>query len=392
MAQNPDSAWLSQHISGYPKLSSYELSIDSSAEFNMMLKTASDSAASVMFPLYYDPNEIQLLAFEKDTMSFPFPVGWNFFEKDTIFNDSGRFMIYAWTSAYTISIPPGVHRIGTFSIQALDSAETEIAPCWYPPSGQLIYSHGPSATDYYPDWLTFDLDLIFENPDTAWLSDDASGLPVLTDVEFMGSELKTFHMILKNDSMDFHAVQYPLCYDTSALTMMNLEFDTLTFPSPVAWNFFLRDTVYNDLGRLMLYAWTSAPAIGVPTGINRIGWVDFQSIQPTGDSTVTIIDTCWYPPEGHLYYSNALTALDYWPYWVPVDVVIQAGICGDTNGDTNVTTADGYRTLNYFGAGPAPSSCWAANVNGDGNLTTADGFHLLNWFGAGPALNCAPCP
>ena len=61
------------------------------------------------------------------------------------------------------------------------------------------------------------------------------------------------------------------------------------------------------------------------------------------------------------------------------------------NGDGNVTTGDGYHTLNYFGAGPQPVSCWAANVNGDGNLTTGDGYHLLNYFGSGPALNCAPC-
>jgi hypothetical protein len=66
-------------------------------------------------------------------------------------------------------------------------------------------------------------------------------------------------------------------------------------------------------------------------------------------------------------------------------------ICGDVNGDGNVTTGDGYSTLNYFGSGPQPVSCWSANVNGDGNLTTGDGYHLLNYFGSGPALNCAPC-
>jgi hypothetical protein len=66
-------------------------------------------------------------------------------------------------------------------------------------------------------------------------------------------------------------------------------------------------------------------------------------------------------------------------------------VCGDVNGDGNVTTGDGYTILNYFGAGPQPVSCWAANVNGDGNLTPGDGYYLLNYFGGGPALNCAPC-
>jgi hypothetical protein len=66
-------------------------------------------------------------------------------------------------------------------------------------------------------------------------------------------------------------------------------------------------------------------------------------------------------------------------------------LCGDTNGDGSVTPGDGYITLNYFGSGPQPVSCWSANVNGDANLTTADGYHLLNYFGSGPVLNCAPC-
>jgi hypothetical protein len=65
--------------------------------------------------------------------------------------------------------------------------------------------------------------------------------------------------------------------------------------------------------------------------------------------------------------------------------------CGDTDGNGSVTPADGYITLNFFGAGPQPVSCWAANVNGDTTLTTADGYHLLNHLGAGPDLNCVTC-
>ena len=65
-------------------------------------------------------------------------------------------------------------------------------------------------------------------------------------------------------------------------------------------------------------------------------------------------------------------------------------LCGDVQGDCQITTADGFYLLNYFGAGPSPVSCWAANVNGDGQLTPEDGFYLLNWFGVGPDLNCQP--
>jgi hypothetical protein len=76
---------------------------------------------------------------------------------------------------------------------------------------------------------------------------------------------------------------------------------------------------------------------------------------------------------------------------VPVTLTVSPGICGDANGDGSVTSGDGFTILNYFGSGPAPVSCWAANVNGDSGLTTGDGFHLLNYLGAGPALDCAPC-
>jgi hypothetical protein len=75
----------------------------------------------------------------------------------------------------------------------------------------------------------------------------------------------------------------------------------------------------------------------------------------------------------------------------PFRFEVQVELCGDANGDGNVTAADGFTILNYFGAGPQPVSCFAANVNGDSGLTTADGFHLLNYLGAGPALDCAPC-
>jgi hypothetical protein len=68
-------------------------------------------------------------------------------------------------------------------------------------------------------------------------------------------------------------------------------------------------------------------------------------------------------------------------------------LCGDANGDGGVTSGDGYIILNYFGSGPQPVTCWAANTNGDSNLTTADGFWLLNHLGDPTTfpLNCAPC-
>ena len=66
-------------------------------------------------------------------------------------------------------------------------------------------------------------------------------------------------------------------------------------------------------------------------------------------------------------------------------------LCGDANGDLILTPSDGYAILNYFGSGPEPASCWAANVNGDDILTPGDGYALFNYIGSGPGLDCQPC-
>jgi hypothetical protein len=66
-------------------------------------------------------------------------------------------------------------------------------------------------------------------------------------------------------------------------------------------------------------------------------------------------------------------------------------ICGDSDGNAEVTSSDGFEILNCFGSGVTLSSCWSANVNGDDLLTPSDGFHLLNYLGDGPDLDCAPC-
>jgi hypothetical protein len=66
-------------------------------------------------------------------------------------------------------------------------------------------------------------------------------------------------------------------------------------------------------------------------------------------------------------------------------------VCGDADGNADVTPADGYFILNYLGSGPQPVLCWQANVNGDDALTPSDGYHLLNYLGVGPELNCRFC-
>jgi hypothetical protein len=65
--------------------------------------------------------------------------------------------------------------------------------------------------------------------------------------------------------------------------------------------------------------------------------------------------------------------------------------CGDVNGDWEITTADGFHLLNYFGSAASPPvSLHDANVNSDGNLSSADAYHLLNYLGSAGSLSCGP--
>jgi hypothetical protein len=129
----------------------------------------------------------------------------------------------------------------------------------------------------------------------------------------------------------------------------------------------------------------------------RSDWLDVNpsagSVAPDASEVVDVIFNTAGMTEGTYWGRLRVNSNDPDESWliVPVELEVISELCGDVNGDESVTTADGYYTLNYFGAGPEPTSCWAANVNGDGSLTTGDGFHLLNYFGSGPALNCAPC-
>jgi hypothetical protein len=128
-------------------------------------------------------------------------------------------------------------------------------------------------------------------------------------------------------------------------------------------------------------------ASGPVDGVNVCLWKDgdIHMVEGTVGGTATFEVTPM--SEGTLYVTaNGQNCL---PCESEADVM--SGLCGDANGDALLTTGDGFRILNYFGAGPEPISCWAANVNGDDNMTTGDGFHVLNFFGGGPALDCAPC-
>jgi hypothetical protein len=128
-------------------------------------------------------------------------------------------------------------------------------------------------------------------------------------------------------------------------------------------------------------------------------YVDDVSPVSYYDSIATLADTVTgtsftvadKPPGEYLYRVRGHHSDWGWCDFSTLVEVSLADLCGDCDGNGILTPGDGYITLNYFGAGPEPSSCWAANVNGDGTLTPSDAYHLLNYLGSGSVLDCEPC-
>jgi hypothetical protein len=234
----------------------------------------------------------------------------------------------------------------------------------------LIHSNDPDDPVF-----AVPVSLIKELTDDAWLSSDPSGEPILIDLELTYLDTFEFHLMLRNYSDTAHAVVFPICYDANGLYLDSYEFDVSTFPEPSSWNFSIEDTIIADSGKLSFYAWTTLSDIGIPNGLenHRIATADFV----VTDITDGIIDTCYYSGHGSLSFYNVPHGTFYHPHWQPVSVHSLGEICGDVNGNGTITTGDAFMLLNYFGSGPQPVSCWAANVNGDGALTTGDGFLLL---------------
>jgi hypothetical protein len=262
-------------------------------------------------------------------------------------------------------------------------SHTYANPGWYDVN---LFVSGPSGDDTE---LKLNYIHATQPADSAWLAQDATGDPVLSSYQTAVGAEAELHMILSNGSDTAHSVMFPVCYDTGYFDLVSVLVDSSALPMSEygVWNIFERDTVENDSGKAMLYAWTATYAAGIPTGRSHLGTLTLTAT----DTGSTVVDTCLYPPQNLLIYTHGPTASDYWPIWFPLDVTILEALCGDANGDGQVTSGDGFQVLNYLGSGPGISSCWSANVNGDGSLTPGDGYHLLNYFGGGPGLTCAPC-
>jgi PKD repeat protein len=276
---------------------------------------------------------------------------------------------------------------------------------WSFGDGDSAFIANPTHTYYDTGW--FDVSLYISGPmgedlelkvgyihadvseDNCWLSQNVSGDPILTQLDIGLEQDPTFHFILSNGSDTAHSVTFPLCYDRNLLGLLSLDIDTSTFPGSDLglWNFSERDTVINDSGMVILYAWTSSYEYGLPLGQSHLGSMTFDAIDTGG----CVIDTCYYPPDHHLNYSYGPLGRDYIPSWYAVDLTVLEAVCGDANGNGDISSADGFHILNFLGGVGTLSSCWAANVTGDEFLTMSDGFWLLNYFAGGPGLNCAPC-
>lgn len=84
--------------------------------------------------------------------------------------------------------------------------------------------------------------------------------------------------------------------------------------------------------------------------------------------------------------------------WSPepyIDVPVSAGeyVCGDSDGNGNVSITDAVHIINYiFGGGPAPIPLEAADADCNGNVAITDAVYIINFiFGGGPAP-CVECP
>jgi hypothetical protein len=217
----------------------------------------------------------------------------------------------------------------------------------------------------------------------------------MTDVEFTGGELRAIHVMFDHGSADAGAIQFPMCYDTSALNLVSLSFDTSTFPNPSLWVFSALDTIIDGSGRFLLSAYTFFQEFSLPIGLDHIGEAVFSGTISDVGPSYCFIDTCFYPPAApRLAYTSLSTGLIYYPDWTPVSVTSLPGVCGDFDGSGTLTPADAYLILNYLGSAiPPPPSCWIPNVNSDSAITSSDGFYLMHYFGEPESwpLDCQPC-
>jgi hypothetical protein len=479
----PMGAWLSEDSTGFPVSQFVSVEENGTLELNAMLENDSGPAVEIVYTLGYDPSVLALSTAELDLSEFPSPSLWAVHSaiRDTIWNDTGRILLYlsnGWDSAS--ALPEGIHRLAILGFDAQGTGRFGFEPCLFPPGDSGIHYVDIGGTEFEPVWddcvilvysvdpdialfpaefmfatgegrtlydtleiynwgfnsplavdsiltssewlrtdpqdlLVDELDSaavqvivsssglplgiyedslrihsndpedpvvvvpvnLLKNPtDDAWLSLDASGSPMLTDLSVEASSSPVIHFFLRNVSDTAHSLVFPMCFEARWFEVDSACFDSTTFPDPHLWNFTIGDTAVNDTGQLSFYAFTMLFDRGIPPGLEnkRIGTA---TLDARGCGWMSSIDTCRFDGHGSLSYTNSSTGEEFVPSWQFVSVEASDSLCGDTKGTCSLTTGDAFLLLNYFGGGPRPVSCWSADINGDGYITTGDGFMLL---------------
>jgi hypothetical protein len=221
--------------------------------------------------------------------------------------------------------------------------------------------------------------------DSVWLSQDPSGYPRLDGLQTTSGTPETISVFFRTgDSLG--AVVVPLDLETTdGLTLDTLFVDRTVFPStwPDTTSLFIdveNDTIVSAEQKVVFAVIRLQNPAPIAPGVYHMATMVLSTSQ---DADLMVDSTLW-DPSSNMTFCNKEGTLEWNPEWNPVYR------CGDTNGDNNLSTADGFTILNYLGSSGNVSSHWSANVNGDQSLSSADGFWLLNFFGGGFILNCAP--
>ena len=79
------------------------------------------------------------------------------------------------------------------------------------------------------------------------------------------------------------------------------------------------------------------------------------------------------------------------PWTVPVYLTVRSSyVCGDANGDGDITVADAVYVINYiFRSGPAPDPMASGDANADTDINVADAIYIINYvFRSGDEPQC----
>jgi len=250
-----------------------------------------------------------------------------------------------------------------------------------PGSGDLHIDF--DGQDYYPDaWACFAVGYVSGGPSDEFEmtldEDHATGSDTLSFADYD-------HITL------IPVVKFWFSYASGLSFTYNADIDhgdINVFPQPV--DVYNTDTGYfyvSNEGNGMLNVTDIYPAINWITGVDPSSF----SLSPGDTQLVTFtMDTTGLDTLNYGYIVIASDDPDESNILLTVVLHLTPYICGDINGDGQITSGDlTYLSSYLFAGGPPPVSEWAADVNGDGSITSGDLNYLANYlFAGGPEPNC----